>query len=280
MRTEVNKSFEWGFLLSESELRRVFKTCQEHAQKLGTQPIEHLIELKLKDGSVIKTADLDDIVKLENAGSKKIERLSLNFSDGSDNKEWLLAVQFQDAAKNPKDWTSVDFQVVGNSRDWAQLASADLEERVAKTRKTAWSRVFRGGKLQIFIMIALILGMFAGTSLAPKPEVGLTLRQAYESGEIRDAVQALIFLEEEKSKTGVWESTAPIWLGMLTPVLFLFFITTLLPSIYSPYNFYWGDYIQLYDRRQALIRVFWTVLVFGIIASLIGGLLLQFLIDV
>src|SRR5437764_14877895 len=137
MKTEVSKKYRWGFVLSEQEVRRIVKTCDEHILKLGLESPHQKFTAKLKDGSLVESEDINDIVSLENEGSKKIQRINILFDDGKEKPEQSIEVEFQDALRDPHGWTSISFTVIGQSRDWAFLAASELEERVRKTKTTA-----------------------------------------------------------------------------------------------------------------------------------------------
>jgi hypothetical protein len=134
MKTEVSKGFNWGFLLSEQDLRRIIQTCQEHFSKLEVTAPRQLVSAKLRDGSLIDGEDVNSILSLENDGSKSIQRLKIVFDDGQETSDQHIEVQFQDGLKNSEGWTSIDYTVAGPSRDWAFLAASEIEERVRKPK--------------------------------------------------------------------------------------------------------------------------------------------------
>src|SRR5687767_10200978 len=114
MKTELQKRFNWGFVLSEQEFRRIIKTCQDHYEKAtlaegSTKRI--LLAAKLNDGSIVESNNVEDIVSLENSGSKQVERVTLLFDDGKEPSDWSISVEFQDGYKNINNWTSVDFTI-------------------------------------------------------------------------------------------------------------------------------------------------------------------------
>lgn len=140
MRTEIDHQHKWGFVLSEQELRRIAQSCQEHAAKIGIA-VTPKITAKLKDGSLVESENLDDVLSLENGGQKAINRLVLVWNDGSDRPKGSITVRFEDCAANTKGWESISVSVIGESRDAAFVAAADLDERVKKTRSLGaiWS---------------------------------------------------------------------------------------------------------------------------------------------
>lgn len=274
MRTEVSKSFTWGFVLSEQELRRVFQTCKEHGEKLGPNGSRCRTSAKLKDGSLVESSELDDILCLENSGSKAIQRIGIEFEEPIAEPRWSISVGFQDGSANPESWTSVDFEVAGDSRDQVFLAASDLEERVKKTRILSWpyltsKRWFLSVAPMLVAMFLLVITMTF--IFAPAKQAVEDLERQYSEGKVDDAIQALIFLEKARHS----DRFVIILVPLVAPFALFGFIALLLPKVFLAYNFYWGDYIGVFDKRRAFLKVVWIVLVLGVVASVIGGLVLR-----
>lgn len=279
MKTEVAKSFKWGFVLSEQDLRRILQTCQDHSLKVGspTDVFRRLVSAKLSDGSLIESEDVSDILTLENEGSKAVERITINFDDGKETKVHGIEVEFQDGVKNPEGWTSVRYSVVGASRDWAFLAASELEERLRKTKTVASAYRLRTPWFMLIPMVLWIVLMVFGSSLflADKQQ-GVRLETAYKNGQIRDAIEALIFLEKDRATQQLEGKVITVAiLSMLLPAALSWAVYRLVPRVYPSYHFYWGDYMVVYDKRKSTMRIFWTVVVLGVLVSLIAGLLLR-----
>jgi hypothetical protein len=97
MKTEIKRSYSWGYFLSEQELRRIIQSAQEHMAKLGLASYRQLFSVKLKDGALIESNNPDDILLLENDGSKAIESLKLLFDDEKEKPDSLIEIQYQKA---------------------------------------------------------------------------------------------------------------------------------------------------------------------------------------
>jgi hypothetical protein len=104
-KTVLSKEYNWGFVLSEQELRRIVQECRDHILKTSKSEKWHQSFIaKCADGSIVETETVDGILSLENAGSKKIERLILAFDDGKNNydapdapePEWSIVIRFKD----------------------------------------------------------------------------------------------------------------------------------------------------------------------------------------
>ena len=275
MRTEVSKAFNWGFLLTEQELRRTFTACREHAEKLGGKPNPD-ISVKLKDGSLVEVKDPDQVLSLENAGSKAIKRLSIAFKDGADPNQWQVKVEFLDGFSNTENWNSVRFQVVGASRDLVFLAAAELEERLKKTRIVSWpylaSRRWLGPLIPMLVLISVMPFV-----LSTESDALFQLEEAYQGGSVENATEALIFFERAKQEGRGFRLSLMLAGIMVGPFVILFGGAYVLSWLFPAYNFYLGDYVAYYDKRRSISRIVWGVFGLGVVASLIAGLMLQLL---
>ena len=276
MRTEVSKAFNWGFLLSEQELRRTFTACREHAEKLGGTP-DPEISVKLKDGSLVEVKDLDQVLSLENAGSKAIKRLSMAFEGGADRNQWQIKVDFLDGFSNTENWNSIRFQVVGASRDLVFLAAAELEERLKKTRIVSWpylaSRRWFSSLIPILVIL-VVMPLFVN-NLDTETDALSQLEEAYQGGSVENATEALIFFERAKQEGRGFRTSLMLGGIVVVPLVIVIGSGYVLSWLFPAYNFYLGDYVAYYDKRRSVSRIVWGVFFLGIIASLIAGLMLQ-----
>lgn len=282
MRTEVERSFKWGFVLSEEELRRVFQTCLEHSRKVNPNDISRKVCAKCRDGSLVESDALEDILALENAGSKSVQRLTLEFSDSSEESPWLIRVLFNNGYRDTETWTAVAIRVVGESRDWAFVAGADLEERVKKTRVVSWPRLVAARQSIPIIMSIMLLAMFVPWAIGivhiGEPDVAAALEEQHKAGKISDPIEAMIMAHRYKQENTL--GPALIFLPMMAgPVIVMIayaIAAYAMPRVCPSYIFYWGDSVRIYDKRRTVMRVFWGVLVLGVLASLIAGIILRF----
>jgi hypothetical protein len=137
MRTEIAHHSKSGFLLSEQELRRLAQSCQEHAPRVGVNDALK-IRAKLKDGTLVDSPYIDDILALENGGRRAITRLSLTCDDNHEDPKSYIKIEFENGLTNPASWDAASVSVVGESRDAAFIAAAELDDRVKKTQVRAW----------------------------------------------------------------------------------------------------------------------------------------------
>jgi hypothetical protein len=158
VKTEVSKSFKWGFLLSEQEIRRIIQACQDHISKLDLDCTHHLISARLHDGSIVESTDISELLSLENNGSKAVRQLKVVFDDGKEKSDRRIEVQYQDGLANPDGWTSVNYRIAGPSRDWAFLAASEIEERVRRTKTAPITYFLRAVGLFSSPRSSLLLG--------------------------------------------------------------------------------------------------------------------------
>lgn len=103
------------------------------------------------------------------------------------------------------------------------------------------------------------------------------LQEAYNKGDLQNPIEALIFLEKARvSQDSSLSFTLIMIVSMGLPLAFSGVLYLILPRIFPSYNFYWGDYMALYDKRQGRVKVFWTVIVLGILVSIAASLILRF----
>jgi hypothetical protein len=280
MKTEVPKVYKNGFTLSEVELRRIVQTCQEHMLKqIQPQNISTKLTATLLDGSIIETPSIDDILALENSGSRQVKKTTLEYTDEKDPPEYQISLTFQNADKVASSWVSIRLNVVGQTRDWAFLAAADIDERLKKVKQLSSSFIVNS---RLFLIVPIIIS-FAVMFLVLPPSYSYPLaidklEAAYKSGTIKDPIEAMIFLERAKNDPSTrWLIIPPMILTFGAPWIFIFGLGKLFSIIAPAYNFYWGDYVSYYDKRRSAQNVFWTVVVLGIIVSVISAYIMRFL---
>jgi hypothetical protein len=275
MRTEIKRKYKWGFHLTEQELRRIVQAVTEHAEK-ASAGVAHALLLRatLKDGSIIESSQPDDIFSIENAGAKRIEKIEVSETPKSPETSWRIAVTYQDGAANSKSWDSIDFQIAGESRDWAFVTASDIEDRVKRTKVISWDAIF-GSKWSVTatMMIGMILMILLLPMFALDRKTHIILQQQYDAGTIKDPIQALILIEQARNEQSGIRIFWPILVSFALPLVVFEVGSKLLPLVSPSYNFYWGDYIAIYDRRRQRKTILWTVIVLGLVVSIIAGII-------
>ena len=118
---------------------------------------------------------------------------------------------------------------------------------------------------------------FVGNLTDKNITAALELERLHKAGEISDPIEALITFEKLKHERGFLPTLAPIIIAFGIPFLFFALAIPTLPRFFPSYNFYWGDYVQSFDKRRSITKVFWSAIVLGILASIIAGVLLRYI---
>lgn len=270
MKTEICRTYKSGFVLTEQELRRLIQAATEHAEKVSNgQAFKFSLEATLKDGSIIHFDKTDDLFGLENAGQKKVQKISISLNELSAESPWDISVVFQDAAVNEKDWTSISIKIIGNSRDWAFVTASDLEDRIKRIKAISFEAFFSGRWSVMWIMMLSCVSMIIVTAqFTPINQTHLLLQQQYDSGLIRDPIQAIIALEKIRNSRSLFGVLMPMLGGFVAPAVCILIFSFIAPRVSPSYNFCWGDYIAYYERRRQIQTVIWTVVVLGLIVAI------------
>ena len=291
-KTSTYKSYEFGFVLSEQELRRIVQVCYQHILKhVDEKNCRQIIKAYLADGAIVESATVDNILSLDNTGSKSIEGILLHFNDGkmdyekesAPDPEWGIWVRFLNPITRSDTWTSVSCLIIGQSRDWAFLLSSELEERIKKIKTTSFAYIFsRRYFFAIPAAIAFALSMIGAIQIdSTKYEnIPATLELLYRNGQIKDPIEAIILTEQMKQSAAASpERTANmlifIILSFAIPFGIAWIVENTIPYFAPAYNFYWGDYVKDYDKKRTALNIFWTVFILGIIVSIISAYILR-----
>lgn len=271
MKTKIDKSYDAGFLLGESELRRFIDVISEAFSK-SQMKAEYAFQLKLADGSILEPSNIDEILSQENFGSKEI--MSLNLKCQNNENDSCVELEFKDGLKNPKNWDAISYQINSDNRDWAFVLASELDERVKKIKMISWARFFNS-KILMYSVLLILMGFSTFTVLTGGNEVNAlhTLEESYLAGDFKDPIEAMIFYEKQKRE--VVKKSAIMYVMLAFPFLLLLG-RSLLPRIYPAYVFYWGDIVPTYDKRLAFAKTFWIVIVLGIGVSMAAGVLLRY----
>lgn len=150
------------------------------------------------------------------------------------------------------------------------LTAAELDDRLSKTKIISWAylgsrRAVMSLVLVVFIALSsLFFSLFGGKGID-------LLEQLHREGKMTDPIDAMIFLE--RNRYTFRGSAMPMMLAMAAPLLFIFGGVALLAKLFPAYNFCWGDYVPVFEKRKSMTRVFWTVVVLGLLVSLAAGVI-------
>lgn len=277
IKTEIRKHFEWGFFLTEAELRRIVRTCIDFTEKIPQVTFDLTIEVKLRDGSHLVCKTPEDVLSIENGGRRTVRELQIKTADRSQNPDWLIEVNFQDGADNPRSWTSADFRIVGQDRDWAFLTATEIEERLLRTKKISLPRLASSRWLLPIVSMIPFIIFFAMISGLTSTHIVDKLEKLRREGQITDPIDAMIFIERSKAAAGGWRFFGSLIAALLGIALLFSFFLYFLPKILPGYVFYWGDVVPHYDRRVSIVKIVWVTIILGAFASILGGLILSYI---
>jgi hypothetical protein len=272
MKTIITKEYKSGFFISEQEYRRIVQTAVDAADKIEPNTTYSLkFQATLAGGSIIETQALDDIFQIENSGVKLIKSILLTIAPDDTKKEWKICLTFQNGEHNVKSWTSIVYEIVGSSRDWAFLTASELEDRIKRNKEIAWQAILSNKILFPFVTMIVMVLM---SSLVPyfdsANDSHIHLQKLVTEQQIKDPISALI--ELEKYKNGNKGGAGKLMLGLVVAPFLLIFGPMFIASHIAPtYIFYWGDRILYCDRRKQWRNVLWTVIILGILVSIVSA---------
>ena len=106
-------------------------------------------------------------------------------------------------------------------------------------------------------------------------KAAIELEQKWKKGEIKDAVEAIIYLEKAKHPL---VSTSPfrehkVTLIVVGLILILLSAFILVLKYYPIFNFCWGDYLNQFEKIEGQRKIIIWVIIFGLIISVVGGII-------
>lgn len=282
---EANKSFKIGFVLPEPELRRFNDLIREQVKKINSEPkISYAYILKFQNGIVAETDNIDIVLEQENEGSKKIISLEII---GKDQLENTISIDFHNIdSDNVQSDNSIKYNIRSTDRDWVFVTSSQIEERINKIKRKKIS--FGKSKLIsnlmfpiILLVVTLIMMLSVTTSISKKENYLPDIRFKYESGKITSTDELILLLEESKVKQ--LKNLNFIEVMYMPGIIFGLFIILLIGiylytwKLYPLYNFCWGEYLDVFKKIETSRKTFNTVVIIGLIVSVAGGIIANYL---
>lgn len=298
LAVESKKTFRHGFILNEIELRRIVDLIREQARKLvGQAACKELFTIKFKNGVIAETDAIDTILLQENSGSALIVRLRYELLATADSGSCSCSVEFFDPRIDEDSGsTSIKFTVRANDRDWVFVTSSQLEERIERVKRRSpgplgervvlWPVAILVAFLTFFIINMAYTGAnlpsYLRNDYARWLSVSAEFRDEVERRRVNDPVAAMVLLEEIREKRASQlikrffefraEPAGAMWIYAIFAALSVVLAAVVIDRYYPLYNFCWGDYLELFQRRERM-RSFWLVVVgVGLIVELIGGM--------
>src|ERR1700728_4677073 len=95
IKTESRKSYQCGFALTESELRRLHDVLVQQIKRTSIgDGFLTKYEVKYRNGSVAEPTSLDQVLSEENFGSAGITRLRMEVSDKEEDASNKIGILF------------------------------------------------------------------------------------------------------------------------------------------------------------------------------------------
>lgn len=123
--------------------------------------------------------------------------------------------------------------------------------------------------------VGLVLIWLVTSFVSPSLSAVDQLEAAYRAGHITNPIEAMIFLERRKASPSFLNSAISLWVPLLLPYAVFAGVAYLAPRLFRSYVFYWGDAIALHDKWASSVKIFWTIIVLGMLVSIAGGLILH-----
>jgi len=254
MKTEVCNSFSHGFVLTEQELQRIHNLIIEQTQAVSDS-IQTTYELKVKNGSIVELDSLEELFLLDNIGATAIKRLKITIADKKNYSSYKTFLEFQDADfENTTE--SIKYRIVAKDRTWVSVTTSKLEERINRIRRFALNQLITNKFRYILLSITFTVATMVVSFLVIKErhqsllEPLTALESRWKNGEITDPVEAILLIEKAKikSETDLLNIVPFVYLFLLPiPLVILVFTWQ---YCFPPYNFCWGEYLAVFDRRR------------------------------
>ncbi|MEQ9378145.1 MAG: hypothetical protein RIG68_23345 [Imperialibacter sp.] len=278
---QANKSFNHGFILTESELRRFNDLIREQIKKINPEPkLEFNYFIQFQNGVVAETDKIDSVLEQENEGSKQINSLEIL---GKDEVENTISVEFfnKDSDNIQSDY-SIKYKIRSTDRDWVFVTSSQLEERIQKIKRSNFS--LKGSKstsrlftLIIPLIVTLVLMFTTLGSVTKRDDYLPEIKTMYEQGKIKNTDELIFLLEEAKNRQiselnilDIFYYPGIILIGLVLLLMAMYLYTW---KLYPLYNFCWGDYLEAFKKKETARKTFNTVVIIGLVVSVLGGVI-------
>lgn len=292
-----NKTYDHGFLIKEQELRRLVDLMSDQHKKTSDNPTKFIFNMKFSNGAVEITDNIDDVLNLDNEGSSSIKSLEIASTQTNNEVENEIKVKLQTLDnEHYYDEKPIKYSIRGQSRDWVFVTSSLIEERITKIKKRNFLfnhdtkrvlKTFSIPFLSMFFLLGIIISMYSkSASLREAQLKAITkIENQWNAKKLSDPVKVIIELEKSRAKNNENVlSVNDIFLSKaFTTIIFLLilsYVSIYLYSKFNPiYNFYWGGYIEVYEkkesRRKLLVSVVLVTLILGIGVNLLSNYIWQ-----
>jgi len=293
MDVESKKSYNFGFVMKESDLRRLVDTISEQFRKLESSvQAQKRFSLKFKNGAIADNLSIDEVLAQENSGSGRIIRLyyeEVLIEGGS--PPTRVSIEFINLdAEEERGNISVKFAVHGHDRDWVFVTSSLLDERIDRLKRFALNQLGETPRTKVafkllslvFPLVLLLVMMFSAQSSVTRLQTGNNgavdrIESRWKAGDLKDPVEAIIILDRERiirERDFKIADVLPLKLigGAIAGLVVLGVLFLFLLRYYPVYNFCWGEYLETFTRREAARRFWLIVILVGFVVSFVASL--------
>jgi uncharacterized protein (DUF1810 family) len=267
--TEVEKKKNIPFVLTDEELRRLVSILREQiTKKSANEDCQIGFLVKYKNGAVVTTKSLDNILAEENHGRDQVVRLECVATNKPNGTE-SVNVSFSQAQNvRTRNVDSVSYTIKSYDRDWAFVTSSVLEERIDKITPT----ILRLAHYIVRSSFSAITAFSVPITLIATLSIYGQATEDYErqlrklQAEAGDTINFIInaeLLKRSQQIADMNSSLIPI-VAMTITLGVAFYLISMFPF----YNFAWGEQKRSYDNKLRTLR--WVT----------GGLILTFIIGI
>jgi|GEM_PF-3548695 len=278
---EANKSYKQGFILTEQELRRFNELIREQIKKINPQAnIAFNFQVKFQSGIVAETQDLEYILDLENEASKKLITL---IASGKDEKSNLISFDFYNIDSDSVDSKySIKYNIRSSDRDWVFVTSSLIEERISKIKRFSFASsspiISKSAAMLLPLLIVFAISLTMITTLTKNADYVKDIKANYEKGLIKNTNDLILQLEQKRyEQTALLNHPGDLFYypGLVIGgiLILLIVIGIYIQKLYPLYNFCWGDYLEVFKKKETTRKTFNTVVIIGLIVSIIGSLI-------
>lgn len=293
--SELTRSINQGFLLNEQELKRITEIISEQFDKLELESkAKFSFTIKNFNGLVEETENIDYILKSENLGNSQITDLKISaISDNSDN---TITLNFSNnQSERSAEEKAIRYTIKSEDRDWAIISSSLIDDRLSKISKKNFTLTFIRKLILITILITMI-GMVTYLSLQTgiKKDIDyITLKvingieNNINKGQNVDTLKSIIAIEKSKlspvSEEPFSKYLVLCFIPLIILTLFLEDLRKFLNKYFPTRIFYWGDFIEKYDkmisRRNIIIGFVFVTIFISLLINLFSSYLWEKIIN-
>lgn len=296
MVTETEKTFQYGFILTESCLQHLIDIVgDQFRERLGDAPPKLVFTVRLRNGVTLSAYSLDRVLREENLGASQIVRLEISWFAPSALDPTFVSLVFKSAnLETEENDTPIRLFVRGEPHEWVSTTASVLEQRIRAIRRFTPNQLKRRSMSRFFsllisplIALTFLLGIIYPLTLSFDKILwySYTMTDIWRFGETQEGKASFISrdsLEEAKDNRvnaaiSTLVSHKPFWVAV-SGVLALDLVLLFFLRYYPFYNFCWGSYFRTFPQREHA-RAFVVVVtactivtsfVYSILANLTG----------